>query len=161
MIHNHVFFNRVFFIMANSLYSDSMETVNPTREDYEEIIAFYSTLNRRDFDPIIEWKGGETIEDNVNFMRWPIYDPLVKDFLRVAAKECWRDDSFNQLIISRMISSDVVVQCADLTQVKQMLSFCVRGDKFMSEGYLGTMIKEGHISRLLQRLDKLKNNEGF
>ncbi len=57
-----------------------MGTIHPTIEDFEEIIAFYSTLNRRDFDPIIEWKGGEKIEGNVNFMRWPIYDPVVKVF---------------------------------------------------------------------------------
>ncbi len=136
-----------------------METINPTLEDFEEIIAFYPTLNRRDFDPIIEWKGGDKIEDNVNFMRWPIYDPVVKEFLSVASKECWCDNHFNQYVMSRMITSEVVVQCADLSQVKQILSFCVRGDKFMSEGYMGTMIKDGHISRLLQRLDKLKNNE--
>ncbi|WP_299875639.1 DUF6508 domain-containing protein [uncultured Cocleimonas sp.] len=134
-----------------------METINPTLEDFEEIIAFYPTLNRRDFDPIIEWKGGDKIEDNVNFMRWPIYDPVVKEFLKVADKECWRDHHFNQYVVSKMITSDVVVQCADLPQIKQMISFCVRGDKFMSEGYLGSMIKDGHVSRLLKRLDKLKN----
>ncbi len=138
-----------------------METINPTLEDFEEIIAFYPTLNRRDFNPIIEWKGGETIEDNVNFMRWPIYDPVVKEFLRVASKECWRDNNFNQFLMSRMITSEVVIKCADLSQIKQILSFCVRGDKFMSEGYMGTMIKDGHISRLLQRLDKLKNHENL
>ncbi len=92
-------------------------------------------------------------------MRWPIYDPVVKEFLSVASKECWCDNHFNQYVMSRMITSEVVVQCADLSQVKQILSFCVRGDKFMSEGYMGTMIKDGHISRLLQRLDKLKNFE--
>lgn len=138
-----------------------METINPTLEDFEEIIAFYPTLNRRDFDPIIEWKGGEQIEGNVNFMRWPIYDPVVKEFLSVASKECWRDNHFNQYVMSRMITSEVVVQCADLSQIKQILSFCVRGDKFMSQGYMGTMIKDGHISRLLQRLDKLKNHENL
>jgi len=136
-----------------------METINPTLEDFEEIIAFYPTLNRRDFDPIIEWKGGDKIEDNVNFMRWPIYDPVVKEFLKVADKECWRDHHFNQYVVSKMITSDVVVQCADLPQIKQMISFCVRGDKFMSEGYLGSMIKDGHVSRLLKRLDKIKNQE--
>ena len=136
-----------------------METINPTLEDFEEIIAFYPILNRRDFDPIIEWKGGEKIEGNVNFMRWPIYHPVVKEFLKVADKECWRDNHFNQYVISKMITSDVVVQCADLPQIKQMISFCVRGDKFMSEGYLGSMIKEGHVSRLLKRLEKLKNYE--
>lgn len=136
-----------------------METINPTQEDFEEIIAFYPVLNRRDFDPIIEWKGGEKIEDNVNFMRWPIYDPVVKDFFDVASKECWNDYNFNQYHMGRMIESEVVVKCADLSQIKQMLSYCVRGDKFISEGHMGNMIKEGHVARLLKRLEKLKNYE--
>ncbi len=138
-----------------------METINPTLEDFEEIITFFPTLNRRDFDPIIEWKGGEKIEDNVNFMRWPIYDPIVKNFFSVASKECWIDYNFDQSLMDKMINSDVVVQCADLSQVKQMLSYCVFGEKFISHGHMGTMIKDGHISRLLKRLDKLKSEENL
>lgn len=134
-----------------------METTNPTPEDFEEIIAFYPILNRRDFDPIIEWKGGEIIEDNVAYMRWPIYDPIVKEFFNVASKDCWFDYNFNQELMARMIKSDVVVQCADLTQIKQMLSYCVGGDRFISQGHMGQMIKEGYVPRLLKRLEKLKN----
>ena len=136
-----------------------MKTIHPTLEDFEELIAFYPKLNRRDFDPIIEWKGGGKIDEKVNFMRWPIYDPIVINFLELASKECWNDYNFNQYVMNKMIKSEVVVQCADLPQMKQMLSYCVRGDKFISEGHMGTMIKEGHISRLLQRLDKLKHYE--
>ncbi|MEH6456977.1 MAG: DUF6508 domain-containing protein [Cocleimonas sp.] len=136
-----------------------METINPTIEDFKEIIAFYPKLNRRDFDPIIEWKGGNKIDDNVNFMRWPIYDPVVTNFLDVASKECWHNYNYKHYEMKKMIESEIVVQCADLAQIKQMLSYCASGDKFISEGHMGTMIKEGHISRLLQRLDKLKDYE--
>ena len=136
-----------------------METINPTLEDFEEIIAFYPKLNRRDFDPIIEWKGGSKIDDKVNFMRWPIYDPLVTEFLDIASKECWNNYNYKHYEMKKMIESEIVVQCADLPQIKQMLSYCASGDKFISEGHMGTMIKEGHISRLLQRLDKLKTHQ--
>ena len=136
-----------------------METINPTHEDFEEIIAFYPTLNRRDFDPIIEWKGGEKIEGNVNYMSWPIYDPVVQNFFDVASKKCWIDHNIDQSLMEKMIKSDVFVQCADLPQVKQMLSYCVNGEKFISHGHMGTMIKDGHISRLLKRLDILKSEE--
>ena len=136
-----------------------MDTKNPTLEDFEEIMIFYPIFSKESFDPIIEWKGGEKIEGNVNFMRWPIYEPIVKDFLEVASKECWNDYHFNQYVMGRMIKNEVVVQCADLTQVKQMLSYCVRGDMFMSQGHMGTMIKEGHIARLLQRIDKLRSHD--
>lgn len=158
-IDNHIFFHWVLFYKANTLYAVCMETVDPTREDFEEIIAFYTIFNRRDFDPIIEWKGGEKIDDHVNFMRWPIYDPLVTEFLEVASKECWHNYNYKHYEMNKMIKSEIVIQCADLAQIKQMLSYCASGDKFISEGHIGTMIKEGHISHLLQRLERLKNYE--
>ncbi len=133
-----------------------METINPTPEDFEEIMVFYPIFSKEDFDPIIEWKGGEKIEGNVNFMRWPIYEPIVKDFITIASKDCWLNYHFNQYQMGKMIENKVVVNCADLDQIKQMLSYCVRGDMFMSQGHMGTMIKEGHIARLLHRLYQLK-----
>jgi len=134
-----------------------MQSINPTLEDFDELLVFLPVFSSVGFDPIIEWKGGDKIEGNVNFMHWPIYEPIVNDFLEVASKECWNDYHFNHYQMGKMLSNDTVVNCADLTQIKQMLSYCVRGDKFMSQGHMGTMIKEGHIGRLLQRIEKLKS----
>jgi len=120
-------------------------------------LIFLPVLSSKDFDPIIEWKGGDKIDDQVNFMRWPLYEPIVTDFLEVAGKACWHNYNFKQYEMDKMIKSEIVVQCADLDQIKQMLTYCVRGEKFISHGMMGTMIKEGHVSRLLQRLEQLKS----
>ena len=135
-----------------------METIIPTLSDFEELLIFLPVLSSESFEPIIEWKGGQKIEGNVNFMRWPLYEPIVTDFLEVASKECWNDYHFNHYQMGKMLKNEIVLQCADLTQIKQMLSYCVRGDKFMSEGHMGTMIREGHVGRLLQRVEQIKSS---
>ena len=134
-----------------------MEKANPSIKDFDDLLIFLPVLSDEKFDPIIEWKGGDKIDGKVNFMRWPIYEPIVKDFLEVASKECWNDYHFNHYQMGKMLKNEIVVECADLTQIKQMLSYCVNGDKFMSQGHMGTMIREGHIGRLLERVGQLKS----
>jgi hypothetical protein len=49
---------------------------------------------------------------------------------------------------------DMSLKAADLSQIKTMLTYCVRGERF-SEGFWGEMIERGYILRLLERLDEL------
>jgi hypothetical protein len=56
----------------------------------------------------------------------------------------------------RMLEDEAAVRRADLEQIKTMLTYCVRGERF-GEGHWGAMIEGGHVRRLLERLAELRD----
>ncbi len=54
-----------------------------------------------------------------------------------------------------MLENEDIVKTASLAQVKTMLTYCVRGERFC-EGHWAAMIEQGHIRRLLERLLELR-----
>jgi hypothetical protein len=73
----------------------------------------------------------------------------------VAANECWRDYDYNPEDGYQMLQDENSVKMASLPQIKSMLTFCVRGERF-SDGHWGEMIEKGYIRRLLERLNEIK-----
>ena len=53
-----------------------------------------------------------------------------------------------------MLQDSSFVQSSSLNQIKTMLTYCVRGERF-SDGHWGDMIEKGYIRRLLERLIEL------
>lgn len=51
------------------------------------------------------------------------------------------------------------VKRATLAEIKTLLTFCVRGERF-SDGFWASMITEGHVRRLLERLRHLRAGAG-
>ncbi len=54
-----------------------------------------------------------------------------------------------------MLTTPGFVARATLDQVRTMLTFCERGERF-SAGHWAAMIEEGHIRNLLTRLQQLR-----
>ena len=50
-----------------------------------------------------------------------------------------------------MLENENVVKNADIDQIKTMLIYCIRGERFC-DGFWGGMITGGNVRRLLQRL---------
>ena len=57
-----------------------------------------------------------------------------------------------------MSQDENAIKTASLSQIKTMLTFCVRGERF-SDGHWAQMIEEGHIQRLLERLNAIKSEQ--
>ena len=57
-----------------------------------------------------------------------------------------------------MLKDEKLIRAASLAQIKTMLTFCVRGERF-SDGHWAQMIEEGYIRRLLERLNEIKFEE--
>jgi len=55
-----------------------------------------------------------------------------------------------------MLRDENLVKTASLFQIKTMLTFCVRGERF-SDGHWAAMIEKGYIRRLLERLNEIKS----
>ena len=126
----------------------------PTRREIEALCAFLPKLYAEGFIPIEAWGGGEQ-EDGSLQMPYPFYDPVVTEFFSAAAAECWMDYGYKPEEASRMLRDEAFVKSASLEQVKSMLTFCVRGERF-GDGHWGAMMEQGYIRQLLERLNELK-----
>lgn len=130
----------------------------PTSTDIERLIAYLPRLYAPGFEPVARWEGGTKYADGFWRLPWPEYDPLVAEFFRQLAAECWSDYGYKPEIAYRMLMEEGGVEQASLEQIKTMLTFCLRGERF-SDGHWEEMIKQGHIRRLLTRLQALREGD--
>ena len=131
-----------------------MKTRIPTSQEIKELVAFLPRLYTEGFTPIERWGGGTKGQDRVFTMPWPEYNKVVEEFFRVASSECWIDYDYSPEDAGRMIENDDFIKTADLAQIKTMLTYCVRGERFC-DGHWAAMIERGYVRRLLQRLAEL------
>src|SRR5262245_53422010 len=68
---------------------------------------------------------------------------------------CWLDRGYNPEAAAEMVRSDEAIRSASLSQIKTMLTFRVRGERFC-DGHWGAMIREGRIGAILRRLQELR-----
>ena len=131
------------------------KTSLPTLQDIEELTAYLPRLYAEGFSPVVRWEGGEKRKDGSYTMPYPIYDSLVEEFFRTVSG-AWLDYEYNPEQAYVMLKDEQLMKAASLSQIKTMLTFCVRGERF-SDGHWGEMIEQGHIRRLLERLNEIKS----
>jgi hypothetical protein len=126
----------------------------PTLQDIEVLTSYLPRLYAEGFTPIVEWEGGEKLKDGSITLPYPKYDPLVEEFFRRVSSK-WLDYEYNPERAYQMLKDENRVKAASLAEIKTMLTFCVRGERF-SDGHWATMIEKGYIRRLLERLNEIK-----
>ena len=67
----------------------------------------------------------------------------------------WLDYEYTPEQAYQMLRDEQVVRTASLAQIKTILTFCVRGERF-SDGHWAEMIEKGYIRLVLERLDEIK-----
>jgi len=122
----------------------------PTIEELEQLTAFLPRLYAEGFSPVVSWGGGKNTDGSLS-LPYPNYDPVVEQFFRQAAGECWLDYDYSPEQALQMLKDEDLIKSASLPEIKTMLTFCVRGERF-SDGHWEEMIQAGHIRRLLERL---------
>ena len=130
-----------------------METRLPTLHDISALVAFLPLLYAEGFEPVIKWNGGYQEKDGLFRMPWPDYNPVVEDFYRLVAS-VWLDYEYLPEGAARMLADTEFIKTASLSQIKTMLTFCVRGERF-SDGHWAEMIQNGAIRQLLERLEEI------
>ncbi|TFH15900.1 hypothetical protein E4H04_07530 [Candidatus Bathyarchaeota archaeon] len=85
---------------------------------------------------------------------YPVYKSEVLAFYMAAMQDIWMDHAYQPDEAWRMLADHQFVANASLAEIKTMLTFCVRGERFM-DGHWADMIEHGHIRRLLERLSTL------
>jgi hypothetical protein len=131
-----------------------MKTRLPTYQEMQELVAFLPRLYSGGFKPVIKWNGGKQGKDGTFRLPWPVYHPLVEKFYRLAASPSWLDYEYSPEEAARMLKDEEFVKSASLSQIKSMLTFCVRGERF-SDGHWAEMIENGYIRMILERINEL------
>ena len=131
----------------------------PTRREIDELLAFLPRLTAEGFAPVRDWGGGDIQADGAYVMPWPRYDPVVSRFFEAAGQDCWMDFNYVPEEAGRMLEDPALVRRAGINEIKTMLTYCVRGERF-SEGHWGAMVELGHVRRLLERLAELPDASG-
>ena len=88
-------------------------------------------------------------------MPYPVYPEDVKQFYRLAGQPCWSDYDYEPKKAARMLQDEAVIHSATLAEVKTMLTYCVRGERF-SDGHWAAMLESGKVVALLKRLHVLR-----
>jgi len=132
-----------------------IQTPIPTLQDIEVLTAFLPRLYAEGFSAIDRWDGGEKLKDGSYSMPYPVYNRVVEEFFH-AVSGAWMDYQYNPEQAYRMLQDEQVVKSASLAEIKTMLTFCVRGERF-SDGHWGEMIEKGYIRRILERLNEIKS----
>ncbi|MCP4425622.1 MAG: hypothetical protein GY803_14095 [Chloroflexi bacterium] len=110
-------------------------------------------------DVLLRFLPGFKASGRQSFAGWktyyPVYDDDVVEFFKLAGHPWWMDRGYQINEAGAMLRDDAVVQSASLDEIKTMLTFCVRGERF-SDGHWEGLLKDGRIQALLRRLQIIR-----
>lgn len=87
---------------------------------------------------------------------YPEYDEDVLLFFRLAGQPCWSDFDYDPREAARMLADETFIRRSSLAEVKTMLTYCVRGERF-GDGHWAAMLASGKVVALLRRLQALRD----
>jgi hypothetical protein len=127
-----------------------VRTVSRAAPSAEEIQALL------DFLPAFEQPGRAFSEPSGegSAASGPVYLGDVRRFFRAAGGGWWDDPDYQPNLAATMLASDEALGNATLAEVRSMLTYCVRGERFC-EGHWEALLRSGSIVRLLKRLEVL------
>jgi len=131
------------------------ENPTPTSQQIEALTAFLPELYADGFSPVLCWEGGERQKDGSFTLPYPNYNPVVEQFFHTVSSQGWLDFEYNPEQAYQMLKDESLIEAASIPQIKTMLTFCVRGERF-SDGHGAEMIERGYIRRLLERLNTIQ-----
>lgn len=129
----------------------------PTPEEIEGLTAFLPRLYSEGFVSIESWSGGKQEDDSLT-LPYPSYNRVVEEFFRSVGRGCWLDYEYRPEQAGKMLKDEDLIKTASLAQIRTMLTFCLRGERF-ADGHWGEMIDQGYIRRLLERLNEIKTEQ--
>lgn len=127
-----------------------------TREKIDELLRFLPALANPGPENESKNNGFQKQENGVYTMPYHQYPPVVEEFFRVAAQHCWCDFQYVPSQAGGMLEDDEVISSASLEQIKTLLTYCVRGERFC-EGFWSAIIRDGRIGAILLRLSQLRD----
>jgi Family of unknown function (DUF6508) len=128
---------------------------DPTIDHINELVRFLPKFDHSDRDLIERWGGGESLPDGSITMPFPLYAKEVEAFIKLASQDYWCDYSYIPDQAGAMLRDDALIEAASIEQIKMMLTYVVRGERFC-EGHWNAMIQSGRVAALLKRLQAIQ-----
>jgi hypothetical protein len=127
-----------------------------TRQEIDKLLHFRPLFDVPDRPFVESTGGGQDTGDGAITVRYPIYPQDVLEFYRLAGQPCWSDYHYRPREAARMLADEAFIRRATLAEVKTMLTYCVRGERF-GDGHWAAMLESGKIVALLERLRVLRD----
>jgi hypothetical protein len=128
----------------------------PTLQEIETLTSYLPRLYAEGSSPVISWEGGKR-DDGTITLPYPKYNSVVEEFFYNVGSEGWIDYEYNPEQAYQMLKDENLVKKASISQIRTMLTFCLRGERF-SDGHWAEMIEKGYIRGLLERLNEIKSD---
>lgn len=125
-----------------------------TAKRIDELIKYLPRLEKPGRKFIKRWVGGEQPDRSFQ-MLFPICFAGFEEFFKIASQPWWCDYSYFLGEAGKMLDDNRQVKKATLDQVKTMLTFCVRGERFCG-GFWEGILKSGKVFALLKKLTALR-----
>jgi hypothetical protein len=90
-------------------------------------------------------------------MPFPVYPADVEEFFRLAGQLWWCDYQYDPSQAGARLEDDSLVQSAGIDQIKTMITYCVRGERFC-DGHWDAVLRSGCLIALLRRLQVLRSS---
>ena len=126
-----------------------------TRQRVDELLRYLPLFEAPDREFFDKWSGGEKTSDGAITMPHPVYLPDVEEFFRLAGQPCWSDYDYDPVQAGKMLADEQLIRQASMAQVKTMLTYCARGERFC-DGLWGAVLGSGRVQALLRRLRELR-----
>lgn len=126
----------------------------PSARDIKALVEYLPKLYGEDApQPIARWIT-ETADGELT-LPWPEYDETVERFIDlIETQGCWMVGSYNPEEVKELLMDVEAMRVATLPEIRRMLTLVVRGERFCG-GWWFSMIEEGHVRRLLERLAEI------
>ncbi|WP_029407101.1 DUF6508 domain-containing protein [Thiomicrorhabdus sp. Milos-T2] len=126
----------------------------PNTRDIENLAGYLPILYSPDFNPVQSTGGGEHHQNGVIDTPYPIYHAIVNKFFAEASNNIWMDFEYKPEEQQNLIKDERYIQSATIENIKSLITYCVRGEKFC-DGHWNRMIKKGYIQNILKRLQTI------
>ena len=126
-----------------------------TRERIDELLCFLPRFEVPGRVWIEGVGGGKETADGAVTMRYPVYGEDVLAFYRLAGQPWWSDYGYEPRAAAQMLADEARIARATLDEIKTMLTYCVRGERF-ADGHWAAMIESGKVVAILRRLQVLR-----
>jgi hypothetical protein len=126
-----------------------------TRDRIDELLLFLPRFERPGSRFIKTWSGGQKTAGGALTFPYPIYEEDVVVFFRLAGQPWWSDYQYDPAKAAKMLGDDEFIRASTLDDVRTMLTYCVRGERF-GDGHWGHVLETGRVAALLRRLAVLR-----
>ena len=126
----------------------------PSARDIQALLEFLPKLYGEDAPPPVAQWISET-KDGALAFPWPEYNETVESFINLIVKQgCWMDGDYIPEEAEKLLMDEEAVGAAKLPEIQRMFTLVVRGERFC-DGWWASMIEDGHVRRLLERLAEI------